>query len=284
MIKILQKQIDNCDLDIFGNWIENNIAANEYPFKHLIIDNFLNDEFINDLDKVIPDKPDKNWWKYENPIEVKFALDNIDLMDNKIKNVFYALSHKKLCKKIGDIFNINNLEYDPFFHGAGLHMHPRYGRLGMHLDYEKHPFSNKQRRVNIILYLNNQWDNSWNGDTQLWDKNMEKCIIKSYPINNKAIIFETTEKSWHGVPDIILCPQDTYRKSLAFYYISDLENNPDNEKKGVDIDGYRKKAVFTSRPTDKYDERMEKLYNIRPFILINETDMNEIWPEWNITL
>ena len=34
-----------------------------------------------------------------------------------------------------------------------------YGRLNMHLDYEKHPIlENRQRRLNIIYYLNDRME------------------------------------------------------------------------------------------------------------------------------
>ena len=62
----------------------------------------------------------------------------------------------------------------------------------------------------------------WNGDTQLWNKNMKNCIIKSYPQRNRAIIFETSELSWHGVPERIICPENKYRKTIAYYYVSPL--------------------------------------------------------------
>ena len=48
---------------------------------------------------------------------------------------------------------LSNLEYDKYLHGAGLHKHPKYGRLNIHLDYEKHPISGKERRLNIILFI-----------------------------------------------------------------------------------------------------------------------------------
>jgi hypothetical protein len=163
-------------------------------------------------------------------------------------------------------------------------MHPRYGRLNIHLDYEIHPISNKQRRLNIIFYLNDDWNPEWNGDTQLWNNTVSECIIKSYPKGNTAIVFVTTEQSWHGVPDIIQCPNGLYRKTLAFYYVSDLKNNKNVNKKGSDELGFRKKAVFVKRPSDIYDERMEKLYEIRPHRLITSEDMKEIWNDWNVTL
>ena len=73
-----------------------------------------------------------------------------------------------------------------------------------------------------------------------------------------------------------------YRKTLALYYISPLKSNPVKNKLGADEDGYRKKAVFVKRPQDNYEERMEKLYKIRPYRRITESDMKEIWPEWTI--
>jgi len=283
-IQITEANINNCNANIFGDWFNEKIAIESNPFPYVIIPDFINTEYYNKIKSNFPSEPDENWWKYENPLEVKYALDNLELMDGVISNVFYALSHDNTIDKFKKIFNIPDLEYDPHCHGAGLHMHPRYGRLNMHLDYEIHPLSNKQRLLNIILYLNDDWNPDWNGDTQLWNNNVSECIVKSYPKGNSAIVFVTTEQSWHGVPDIILCPQGEYRKTLAFYYVSDLKNNKNINKKGADENGFRTKAVFTKRPSDIYDERMEKLYEIRPHRLITGEDMKEIWNDWNITL
>jgi len=285
-IKITKENVDNCSPYIFGDWFNEKINTVSNPFPHVIIPEFIKPEYYNQIKSKLPSEPNENWWKYENPLEVKYALDNLELMDNDIRNVFYSLSHEVTIDKFKKIFNIPDLEYDPYCHGSGLHMHPRYGRLNLHLDYEIHPILNKQRRLNIILYLNDDWNPEWNGDTQLWNGNetVSECVIKSYPKENTAIVFVTTEKSWHGVPDIILCPNNFYRKTLAFYYISDVKNIKNVNKNGSDETGFRKKAVFVKRPCDMYDERMEKLYKIRPHRLITSEDMKMIWNEWNITL
>ena len=171
----------------------------------------------------------------------------------------------KLIKVFSEITGITDLEYDPYLHGAGIHAHPRHGRLNMHLDYEKHLIlKNKQRRLNIILFLTKDWKEEWYGDNQLWDKDMKECIVKTYPKFNSAIILKTDESSWHGVPEKIMCPEGVFRKSLAYYYISPLINHNDGKKIGNDGSGYRTKASFIKRPQDKYDERMEQLYKIRP--------------------
>ena len=56
------------------------------------------------------------------------------------------------------------------------------------------------RRVNILIYLNKNWENDYGGDLQLWDKNMEKCE-KIFPLFNTMVIFSTNDFSNHGHPE-----------------------------------------------------------------------------------
>jgi Rps23 Pro-64 3,4-dihydroxylase Tpa1-like proline 4-hydroxylase len=274
-----QQDINNSDISVFGDWINKDIVVVEEPFTHIVIDNFLKQDVIDKVFNEIPVLND-DFYEYYNPLEIKYVYDKIDKLQSNIKNVFYALSHTKIIDKLKHIFNIDNLEYDPLLHGAGIHLHPNNGRLHMHLDYEKHPIlENKQRILNIILYLNKQWKTEWNGDTQLWDKNMSECKVRSYPEYNKAIIFKTSENSWHGVPDIIKCSENEFRKTLAFYYIKPLENTMDKNKKGANINGYRQKAVFTKRPFDVFDEKIDTLYKIRPYRRITNEDLIKLYGE-----
>jgi hypothetical protein len=283
MIKIFSEEINNCDANIFGEWINNleqirNTFINAKPFEHVIIHNFLKDDIANQVYNDFPTNYN-DWHSYWNPLEVKYANDNFETLPQSIKNIFLALSTEKLCKVFSFITN-KNLEYDPYLHGGGLHAHPRFGRLALHLDYEKHPFLNKQRSCNIILYLNKIWKQEWNGQTELWDADVSNCIIKSYPVFNSIILFKTNEISWHGLPEKILCPENIYRQSLAYYYISNLENNNYTNKFGAAEDGYRYKASFIKRPNDPNDERIDKLFKIRPIRRITEEDMKEIWEDW----
>lgn len=272
-------------LSMFGDWINNveDLQAkfiNAEPFEHIIIPNFLNSEYAELLHDFFPtDINNGKWHKYFNPIEVKYAFDNIQELPPCLKDVFYLLSTQEISKKFSELSGIPNLEYDPYLHGAGLHIHPRNGRLHVHLDYEKHPHLNKERRLNLILYLNKDWDPEWHGDTQLWDKNMEKCVVNSHVKFNTALIFKTNEISWHGLPEKIACPEGTYRKTLAYYYISPLESVAKEEKVGNDGTGYRTKASFTKRPEDTYCEEIDKLYKIRPYRLIEPKDIANI-PDW----
>ena len=269
---------------IFGDWI-NNIEYWSEKFKknklkYVIIKNFLNFDIAEKVNYSFP-PIDDSWYKYWNPIEVKYANDKINHFSPIIKDIFYYLSSDILKEKISKIFGITNLEIDEYLHGAGLHAYPRNGRLNIHLDYEKHPITNKQRRLNIILYLSKNWKSEWNGGTELYDDNCQNLIAKSPVIFNQAIIFKTDENSWHGLPEKIQCPENIYRKSLAFYYVSDLKNKSNKNKKGANKSGYRSKAVFVQKFGEKPDIRIQKLLAIRPYRRITKKDLDEIWSEWN---
>jgi dTDP-glucose 4,6-dehydratase len=266
----------------FGNWINDEKILkkihydfiNAEPFEHIIIPNFLSNDYAELIYKNFPvDINTNNWYEYNNPIEYKYANDHLNFMPKCLQQIFYLLSCKEIINVFSNISGIDNLEYDPYLHGAGIHVLPTGGKLDIHLDYEKHPYLNKERRLNIILYMNKDWKEEWNGDTQLWDKNMNKCIVKSQVKFNTAIIFKTNETSWHGLPDPIKCPKNIFRKSIAYYYISSLESKPNNDIFGNDGSGYRTKATFIKRPEDPYDELKEKLYKIRPFRLIKKDDL-----------
>jgi len=264
-------------LQYFGSWTQNIKKLQESyskaePFEHIVIDDFLETTYA---EKIFQHFPDINhtWHEYKNPIEVKYAYDNINQLNVDIKNYFYYLSTPEITEIMKKITNINDLEYDEYLHGAGVHIHPRYGRLNIHLDYEKHPYSGKERRLNIILFMSKDWNPQWNGANELWNSDVTRCVIKTNIKFNRAIIFKTNDISWHGLPDKIMCPENTFRKSLAYYYVSPL-NTQKNEN------NYRIKARFVKRPQDPYNEKIEKLYELRSSRRITKDDLKEIIPEW----
>ncbi len=173
-------------------------------------------------------------------------------------------------------------------HGAGLHIHPRGGRLGIHLDYERHPITGKQRRINIILYMTRDWDPAWNGHTELWLADMATCVVRSPVQFNHAIIFRTDDISWHGLPEPIRCPKGQFRKSIAYYYVSpfpadslDIANDNDINKAKKEP---RLKASFVPRPGDPVHEGLAELYRIRPHRRITKDDLARHYPEWSVCL
>ncbi len=72
--------------------------------------------------------------------------------------------------------------------------------------------------MNVLIYLNKNWEESYGGHFQLWDKEMKECKAKILPLFNRLAMFTTTDFSYHGHPDPLTCPPDRSRRSLALYY------------------------------------------------------------------
>ena len=107
---------------------------------------------------------------------------------------------------------------DAGLNGGGWHIHSRGGKLNTHLDYSLHPKLNLQRKLNIIVYLNSEWKSEWEGILAygvMKDDAPGDLVKEIEPKFNRAIIFDTTMNSWHGLPNPLQCPENQYRKKLS---------------------------------------------------------------------
>ena len=96
---------------------------------------------------------------------------------------------------------IGGLIADPYLEGGGLHQIPRGGKLGIHVDFNWHERMKVYRRINVLVYLNKDWDASYGGHFQLWSDSKGSKKEKILPIFNRMAIFNTTTNSYHGHPE-----------------------------------------------------------------------------------
>ena len=61
-----------------------------------------------------------------------------------------------------------------------------------------------------------------------------KELVKTIePKFNRAILFDTTQNSWHGLPQPLMCPSDRYRKSIAVYYLTNVDDNTEERYRAL---------------------------------------------------
>lgn len=231
---------------------------NSEPFDHIVIDNFLDEELAKKLSSEFMDYNSPNWYCYNNPLEHKKTSNNWYHFPPTTYQYMSYLNSPEFIKRIEDITGISGLYPDIGLHGAGWHIHGRGGKLNVHLDYSIHPKLNLLRKLNIIIYLEEDWDPDWGGGLELWSNDPEtnKPLKKVKHVDykfNRAIIFDTTQHSWHGFADPLTCPENKHRKSIAMYY---LTVPPD----GVDT---RKRALYSASDLQKNDPSIEKFIEER---------------------
>lgn len=257
---------------MLNNWITQlNYYKEEYkngkPFENIIIPSFFEEEIANEINDNFP-LINEDWNYYNNPIEHKYSLNKLDKYP-KIKKIIDYLQTKEFIEYISKITGIEDLEADAYLHGAGLHVYPNNGKLDIHLDYNIHPITKMERRVNLIIYLNKDWKEEYGGFLKLYDENLNEIKTNNVSMWNSAILFRTSDISYHGLPEPIKCPEDKYRKSIAIYYVSKPRENL--------VERY--KAEFFPQPNQEVNDKLKKLYEIRKTRLITEEDLNE-YPNW----
>tara|TARA_B100001063_G_scaffold196376_1_gene188323 strand:+ start:291 stop:740 length:450 start_codon:yes stop_codon:yes gene_type:complete len=131
------------------------------------------------------------------------------------------------------------------------------GKLNPHLDYSLHPKLKLKRKLNIIIFLSKGWKKSWGGETQFYNhdpklNSPKKLFNEVTPKFNRAILFDTSLKSWHGVKKVI-CPKNISRKTLAVYYLTNPSKNTSK----------RKKALYKPQTDQKITKKLLKFIDKR---------------------
>jgi hypothetical protein len=148
---------------------------------------------------------------------------------------------------------------DPYLAGGGYHEIKRGGLLKVHADFNKHPKLDLDRRLNMLIYLNKDWEQSWGGELQLFDDVMSRPVQKILPSFNTAVIFTTTSFTYHGHPDPLNCPEERSRRSLAYYYFS--TGRPDHE-----VSKEKHSTLFKELEGEKFQEKTSSSISVKDFL------------------
>jgi len=220
------------------------------PFPNIYFDHFFVPEFLNEVLDEFPDLSlnATNSISYHDNNQIKLASKGEYKFGDKTKDFVHFLNSQPFLEFLTNLTGIEALIPDPYFEGGGFHEIKPGGLLKIHADFNKHRITNLDRRLNVLIYLNKDWEELYGGNFELWDAEMKGCEKKILPLFNRMAIFTTTDFSFHGHPDPLKCPQGRSRKSLALYYYTngrpDYEINPGLEKHST---------LFKARP--KLDER-----------------------------
>jgi hypothetical protein len=191
-------------------------AAN--PFPHIVLDDFLPAVFV---ERILDGFPQKHFASVERTgpnQDGKRGYRPDDLHDSPCRSYLYAFNSRPFLAFLEHLTGIQGLIPDPYFVGGGLHETERGGRLAIHADFSVHAKLNLLRRINVLLFLNKDWQRDYGGDLELWDSRMSHCAASIAPTFNRCVVFNTDRRSFHGHPDPLDCPQDRSRRSVALYY------------------------------------------------------------------
>ena len=138
--------------------------------------------------------------------------------DGPARQLFHFFNSRPMLEFLEGLTTIRGLIPDPYFIGGGFHETGRGGKLGIHADFRINEQLHLHRRLNVIIYLNEQWNPEWGGALELWDRHMKAKVRELMPVFNRCVVFNTDADSFHGHPDPLSTPEGVLRRSIALYY------------------------------------------------------------------
>lgn len=217
---------------------------NALPFHNCFIDNFFTLSTYNLILNSFP-HPNSEIWKSPSNIHMQnrsvtrqspLGLKESLLNENQ-RRLFMELNSGLFITFLEKLTGIQGLIPDPYFAEGGYVMSRSGSFLDIHADFSHHDKLRLERRLNVLIYLNNEWKNEYEGALNLYDKKLN-LMKRIYPIANRVAIFSTSDNSFHGFPEAIKCPKNMTRKSINLYYYT----SP-TEERGM------RKILFPSDPT-----------------------------------
>jgi hypothetical protein len=177
------------------------------PFPHAVIDGWFDADLLTLVADEFPDEADPRWRRFANSLEGKYE-GGPTMWGPNTRDYFDVLASR--TQDLGAMFGIADLTMETI--GGGYHLIPPGGRLEIHTDFNRSPKTNLYRRLNVLTYLNHEWDEPGG----LLVLRGTAGDIEVAPEFGRTVMFETSDFSWHGHP----VPAQRWRKSVAAYFFS----------------------------------------------------------------
>jgi 2OG-Fe(II) oxygenase superfamily len=228
------------------------------PFPHLVVDNLLPDDVLDRAVTEFPPPCAQSWIRRDDTRSRKLEINDESILGPTCRQLMCQLNSATFIDFLECLTGIEGLIPDPHHLGGGIQQVDRDGFLKVHTDVTNHKVSNLDRRLNVLLYLNRDWDASWGGQFELWNGDMSwhKSVDPSF---NRMVIF-ATHAAKHGHPDPLRCPEDTARRTMVLHYYSN--GRPGSERASKDGVRHFERfgETFLARSDATYDCRVPRTW------------------------
>jgi len=192
------------------------------PFRHVVIEDFFAADALARLCAEFPAFDPVFARNEDGGIGGKAVVERIRGIGPTYAALDDVIQSPGFLALVSRITGIRDLLYDPYYFGGGTHENREGQDLDPHVDFNRHPVERWHRRLNLIVYLNPEWDDAWGGSLELHSdpRAPDDVVTLVTPTLNRCVIFETNEVSWHGFSRIALpeSHRTLSRRSIALYF------------------------------------------------------------------
>ena len=224
--------------------MNNKVIKLDKPYPAVAIDDFVSPALLRAAANSYPDPTWDGWYTYDGNTSDNTALkdttrDRESITAPALAVLDYIATHFNPA----DYFEDFGIDIDVFpdfgYYGAGMHILPENGFLGMHVDTDIHG-GNKvwTREYSAVLCASEEHDSSFDLLLHDGNKNHGRVPYKFnrlmvFKCSNAIFKYKHEYESWHGIPNPITSGMT--RKTLPVFYWS---------KNKESVKGRRARAFF----------------------------------------
>jgi len=224
--------------------MNNKVIKLDKPYPAVAIDDFVSPALLRAAANSYPDPTWDGWYTYDGNTSDNMALkdttrDRESITAPALAVLDYIATHFNPA----DYFEDFGIDIDVFpdfgYYGAGMHILPENGFLGMHVDTDIHG-GNKvwTREYSAVLCASEEHDSSFDLLLHDGNKNHGRVPYKFnrlmvFKCSNATFKYKHEYESWHGIPNPITSGMT--RKTLPVFYWS---------KNKESVKGRRTRAFF----------------------------------------
>lgn len=221
------------------------------PFKHLVVDDFLRETDAALLSETFPSPEHSVWLDWRKRSAAQYGKQGpgdsrrFRWLDWRFRHALLEFNSDDFLALLEAATGIRGLIPDPYFTGGGMHQILAGGILDIHTDFNHYRRLNLFRRLNVLLYLTEDWREGYGGELELWNEAPRRggqCFERIPPTYNRLVVFHTDKTSFHGHPNEWRAPDGVYRRSIALYYYTAVPLPGHRYDEKTDFQGYVSKA------------------------------------------
>jgi len=183
------------------------------PFPHAVFEDMLHADPA--IMKAFPDADWPAWTALGDTYQFhKFSCSDIEAIPEPFAGLIHELSAPTFLRALEQLTGIKKLIPDPHLKGGGLHLSGPGGVLAPHTDFHLYEPLAVYRRINVLVYLNEDWEESFGGCLELGPVGSTPKVV--VPRWGTVMVFTTDNHSVHGFPKPIA--EGRWRRSIALYY------------------------------------------------------------------
>ncbi|WP_413587452.1 2OG-Fe(II) oxygenase [Bdellovibrio sp. HCB274] len=180
---------------------------------------FLDDVLPNDVAQLIYSKfPAPEQMTHKKTLrESKYIAAQMDKYDPLLEEALFAFQDPRVVKVVGEICSIKKLVPDEHLYAGGISLMTQEGYLNPHIDNSHDKDRDRWRVLNILYYVNPDWEHDFGGNLEIWPGGMKQPQTTFVSKFNRLVVMATHNKSWHSVSPIKVSRN---RCCVSNYYFS----------------------------------------------------------------